>query len=83
MIKFHMGVYGLNESYEEGSWASKANAEYPLRSDHSKDEELTKEESQKARYGKSLFNAWYHNPIVKIMYFCDEVATLEEKAKEG
>lgn len=55
--------------------------EYPLRGDHSNDDDMTKEESQKARYGQSLRNAWYHNPIVKVMYFCDELATLEEKAK--
>ncbi len=29
-----------------------------------------------------MANAWYHHPVVKIMYFCDEIATLEEKAKE-
>ncbi len=28
---------------------------------------------------KSMANAWYHHPIVKVMYFCDELATLEEK----
>jgi hypothetical protein len=66
MIRFHMGLYGLNEFYEEGSWESK-NAEYPvgtigdfildvfggpeyaMRGDHSKDEGMSKEESQKAR----------------------------------
>jgi 23S rRNA maturation-related 3'-5' exoribonuclease YhaM len=64
MIKYHMGVYGLNE-YDEKS------GEYPLRGDESK--------SKEERYGKSLANAWYHNPIVKIMYFCDELATLQEK----
>jgi hypothetical protein len=83
MIRYHMGVYGLNEFYEKGSWKYKTSAEYPLRGDHSNDEDMTKEESQKARYGKSLRNAWYHNPIVKVMYFCDELATLEEKAKDG
>ena len=77
MIKYHMGVYGLNEFYEEGDWQT---GEYPLRGDHSQDPNMTKEESKKARYGKSLANAWYHNPIVKLMYFCDELATLEEKA---
>lgn len=71
MIKYHMGVYGLNEFYKEDDWQT---GEYPLRGDETK----TKEE----RRGKSLANAWYHNPIVKVMYFCDELATLEEKAKE-
>ena len=31
---------------------------------------------------KGMANAWYHHPIVKVMYFCDELATLEEKAEE-
>ena len=83
MIRYHMGIYGLNELYEPDSWEFKAGAEYPLRGDHSKDESMSKEESQKARYGKSLRNAWYHNPICKLMYFCDEIATLEEKANEN
>lgn len=82
MIRYHMGVYGLREFYEEDSWEYQTNAEYSLRGDHSKDEEMTKEESQKARYGQSLRNAWYHNPIVKVMYFCDELQVLEEKAEE-
>lgn len=78
MITYHMGVYGLNEFYDEDDWQT---GEYPLRGDHTNDEGMTKEESKKFRYGKSLANAWYHNPIVKVMYFCDELATLEEKAK--
>ena len=32
--------------------------------------------------GGSMANAWYHHPIVKVMYFCDEIATFEEKARE-
>lgn len=79
MIKYHMGVYGLNELYSEDDWQT---GEYPLRGDHADDENMTKEESKAARYGKSMANAWYHNPIVKVMYFCDEIATLEEKTKE-
>lgn len=70
MIKYHMGVYGLNEFYKEDDWQT---GEYPLRGDDTK--------SKKERRGKSLANAWYHNPIVKVMYFCDELATLEEKAE--
>lgn len=31
---------------------------------------------------ESMANAWYHHPIVKVMYFCDEIATLQEKAQE-
>jgi len=80
MIKYHMGVYGLNEFYDEDDWQT---GEYPLRGDHTNDKEMSKEESKKARYGKSMANAWYHNPIVKVMYFCDELATLEEKAEKG
>jgi len=64
MIRFHMGVYGLDE-FAPGK------GEYNLRGDDS----LPKEE----RYGKSLANAWYHNPIVKVMYFCDEIETLNDK----
>ena len=79
MIRFHMGVYGLFEFQDrEGD----PNGEYPLRGDHSKDEGLNKEESSKKRYGKSLANACFHNPVVKMMSICDELATFEEKAKE-
>lgn len=80
MIRYHMGLYGAVEFCKEGDTQ---HGEYPLRGDHSKDEHLTKEESQKKRYGKSLANAWYHNPIVKLMYFCDELATFEARAKEN
>ena len=80
MIKFHMGIYGTYEFYEKGSWDYKKNAEYHLRGDHSKDEEMSREESKKLRYGKSLANAWFHNPICKIIYFCDEIEALESKA---
>jgi len=69
IITYHMGVYGLNEFYKEDDWQS---GEFPLRGDESK--------SKEERRGKSLANAWYHNPVVKVMYFCDEIATLEEKA---
>jgi len=79
MITYHMGVYGLNEFYDEDDYQT---GEYPLRGDHANDKEMSKEESQAARYGKSMANAWYHNPICKVIYFCDELATLEEKAKE-
>ncbi|MDD5501940.1 MAG: HD domain-containing protein [Candidatus Thermoplasmatota archaeon] len=78
MIKYHMGPYGCNEFYDKDDWQQ---GEYPLRGDHSEDENLSKEESKKRRYGNSMANAWYHNPIVKLMYFCDELATLEEKSE--
>ena len=32
--------------------------------------------------GGGMANAWHHHPIVKVMYFCDELATLDEKANE-
>ena len=83
MIMYHMGVYGLCEFYEEGSWEFKSSAEYHIRGDHVATKAMSKEESQAFRYGKSLRNAWYHNPICKIMYFCDEIATMEEKSKEN
>ena len=82
MIRYHMGFYGLNEFYEEGTWEHKTNAEYALRDDHTGCEGLSKEESQRKRYGKSLRNAWYHNPIVKLLYICDELETLQSKAAE-
>ncbi len=66
MIRYHMGVYGLKEFDPKAG-------EYHLLA---KNPTASKEE----RYGKSLRNAWYHNPIVKVMYFCDELATLTEKA---
>jgi len=78
MIRFHMGLYGANE-FEQYC------GEYSLCGDHSNDKEKRtreeKEASKTARYGKSLRNAWFHNPICKVFYFCDELATLEEKAK--
>lgn len=79
MIRFHMGVYGLNEFYKKGDWQT---GEYPLRGDHVACEGMNKEESKAFRYGKSMANAWFHNPICKLMYFCDEIATLEEKVAE-
>ncbi len=70
MITYHMGVYGLNEFFGE---KDRAKGEYPLRGDHTK--------SKEERYGASLANAWYHNPIVKFMYFCDELSTLAERGE--
>lgn len=32
---------------------------------------------------EGMANAWFHHPIVKLMYFCDEIATLQEKAEEA
>lgn len=33
--------------------------------------------------GGGMANAWFHNPVVKLMYFCDELATFQEKIKEN
>jgi len=82
MIKFHMGIYGLKEFQDK---KDDPNGEYPLRGDHSKDpKDMTKGQkaaSQKSRYGKSLANAYYHNPVCKLMSIADELATFEEKAE--
>lgn len=78
MIRFHMGIYGLFEFQDkEGD----PNGEYHLRGDHSRDAEMSKEESSKFRYGKSMSNAYFHNPICKMMSICDEISVFEEKAK--
>ena len=78
-IRFHMGFYGLNEFYKKGDWQT---GEYPLRGDHIACEGMSKEESKKVRYGKSMANAWFHNPVCKAIYFCDELETLQAKAAE-
>jgi len=64
LIKFHMGVYGLYEF-------DTRKGEYALRGAHA----LSKEQ----RYGQSLANVWNHNPVVKFMYFCDEISTIEDR----
>jgi len=79
MIRFHMNIYGTHEwcagsKYEQG--------EFPLLGDHSDCDGLSKEESKAKRYGKSLRNAIYHNPIVAVMHYADNLATMREKAKE-
>jgi len=70
----------LNEFHASSKWQT---GEYDLCGDHSKDGEMTKDESKEYRYGMSLKNAWFHNPICKIIYFADELATLGEKAEEN
>ena len=64
MITYHMGIYGC---FEFEGYA----AEYRivgLKTD--KDgHQLSKED----RRGKSMRNAWFHNPITKLMYICDEL----------
>ena len=82
MIRYHMGIYGAHESQDK---PDDPNGEYPLRGDHSKDPpKMTKEQkeaSQKRRYGKSLMNAYYHNPICFWMHVGDMMATAEEKVE--
>jgi len=65
MIMFHMGVYGSIE-FNAGSKYNKG--EYSLTGVPGAEKD--------DRYGKSLRNAWYHNVIVKLMYFCDEFETM-------
>ena len=85
MIRFHMGIYGTNEMADYC-------AEYPLKNEHKKKYKAAKyrtpkeqaeyEADQAARYCTSLRNAWYHNPIAKLLSMADELATLEEKIKD-
>jgi len=32
--------------------------------------------------GNGMVNVWNHYPVVKLMYFCDELATIHEKTEE-
>ena len=77
MIKFHMGIYGSVEFQDPDK---KDMGEYHLRGDHLACEGMSKEDSKKFRYGKSLANAYYHNPICKVISICDELVTMKEKA---
>lgn len=46
---------------------------------------LTEFDENKGEYplrGGAMANAWNHHPIVKVMYFCDELESFESKAKE-
>ena len=69
LIRFHMGIYGLTEFFKQ---EERQKGEFNLRGDPSK--------SKEERYGASLANAWYHNPLCKAMYFCDEIAAASESA---
>ena len=85
MIRYHMGLCGCHEYYEPGSWEDRAQAEYNIRSIRKGPKPRTKEEKEHdkaTRYGQSLRNAYYHNPIVKFIYFADEAATAEERTGE-
>lgn len=88
MIRFHMGIYATYEFHEPGSWSSKKDAEYHLRSQVTADEKkkMTPEEKkidQEKRYGLTLRNAYYHNPACKFMSIADELDTMREKAKDA
>lgn len=63
MIRYHMGPYGCFEFDPTGF-----STEYHMRGDQTK--------SSAERYGESLANAWFHNPVTKLMYFCDEFETM-------
>ena len=46
---------------------------------------LTEFDLKKGEYplrNEGLANVWFHHPVVKVMYFCDELATLQEKTRE-
>lgn len=94
MIRYHMGPYALNEFYGEGDWQTGdfpigpardlvddyfPGPEYPARGDHSNDQNMSREESKAARYGESLMNIYYHNPIVQLMHFADQCSTMKCK----
>lgn len=84
MIRFHHGVWGTYEYYEEGTWEYNTQPEYHIRSQKKKPKNPTPEEKkadQKARYGKSWRNAIYHNPLVYWMHVADMLATAEDKQK--
>ena len=44
--------------------------------------EFDPDKGEYALRGNAMAYAWHHFPIVKVMYFCDEFATLQEKAEE-
>ena len=48
--------------------------------------QLVEFDQKKGEYtlrGGVLANAWYHHPICKIMYFCDEFSCFQARADEG
>lgn len=84
IIRYHMGVYGLYEYYDKGSWECKTQPEYYLRSQAKKKKDMTPDEKKadkEARYGKSMRNAYFHNPICFWMHVADMQATAEEKVE--
>lgn len=87
MIQFHSGIYGTFEFYDPSSWDYKTQPEYHLRSIRKKGEKkpVTKEEKEadkKSRYGKSLRNVYFHNPICFWCHVCDMQAMAEDKLAE-
>lgn len=45
--------------------------------------EFDEEKGEYTLRNESMANAWFHHPVVKVMYFCDELATLAEKTEEN
>ena len=87
MIRYHMGLYGCYERYEPGSWEYRSSAEYHLRSDQTATDKKKmsakeKEADKESRYGKTLRNACYHNPVVEFFHMADMLATQAEKARK-
>ena len=46
-------------------------------------EEFDEKKGEYPLRGGGMANAWHHHPAVKLMYFADELATLEEKVEDG
>jgi len=69
MIRFHMGLYHAIE-YDDKA------GEYNLLS-------LNPNAPKEERYGKSLRNVYYHNPLAKLISIADELTTMEEKTLES
>ena len=72
MIRYHMGMFSTTE-YNSGK-----PSEYDMQGDISVEYDLTNAnpgQSKEQRYGKSFRNATYHNPVVKFIHICDEIAS--------
>lgn len=67
-ILYHMGPWGTVEMDSK-------KGEYHILSQ-------TPQASKEDRYGKSMRNAWYHNIIVRMLYFADEIATHAQKVAD-
>lgn len=86
MIKYHMNIWGLQEFHEKPEDPNaEYSLEYPLRGNTTPEQKKAmspeeKKADQKRRYGESLANAIFHNPIVWLMSTADMLATMAEKA---